>query len=113
MRRNLGKSDYCKKGLIAIVHYEKLHTALCEKLEAEGSPRRALEEAEWVPMSLEAKQVARTSPMLKLSRKELEALATAAKNTAVVGIGPIVIGSVTWELYSQFSRGSIDNDRYC
>ena len=113
MKRNLGKADFCKKGLIAVIQYEKLHTAYCEKLEAQGSPRRALEEAEWVPMSLEAKRFARTSAMLKLSRKELEALAVAAKNNAVVAIGPIVKGSVAWELYSQFSRGSIDNDMYC
>jgi hypothetical protein len=94
------KTDFCKRGLIAIYEYCKMENALLASKLDSGIHRPTLEESEWIPMTLEAKRISKTSDLLKLKRKELEALVDSVRNKI----------SLSW--FHRFSREVIDNTRY-
>jgi hypothetical protein len=94
------KTDFCKRGLIAIYEYQKMeNAAIASKLDS-GMQNPILEETEWIPMTREAKRISKTSDLLKLKRKELEALMDSVRNKI----------PLSW--FHRFSREVIDNTRY-
>jgi hypothetical protein len=99
MRVYLRKQDFCKRGLIATFEFIKMCEELRAKNIAEGKSA-VLEEEDWIPASRKAKQIAATSDLLKLKRKELEALVDSVRKESL-------------ELFSKFSRSCIDNNRFC
>jgi hypothetical protein len=98
MRIYLKKQNFCKRGLVATFEFIKLFDALSVKKVAEGGS--AVLEEDWIPLSLEAKRISLSSDLLKLKRKELEELVDSVRK-------------VSLEVYSQFSRDCINNNRFC